>query len=235
MSCLAQQRKNVDQLRSARAMHNKDKLDDLKKFADSFKLHTPAPTDLVSLMAKDPAKQKEIQEKAKRNTDEAKPDLSAVVTALPIESDTAATRVSVTTLPAEISTSAILPLASPVKPSSSLAIRPKATPKSPAKILTLGPNVRKFQPLKTLPDAHRHTLERKLGHIFENPNLLWEALQAHGNGIKMIGDRKIEDGNKKLALLGDCVIKMVILNDWFETSESRRKFLPWFHHKFYFS
>ncbi|KAF4631935.1 hypothetical protein G7Y89_g6191 [Cudoniella acicularis] len=48
------------------------KLNDLKKFADSFKLNTPVPSDLVSIIAKDPAKQKEIQEKAKRNAEEAK-------------------------------------------------------------------------------------------------------------------------------------------------------------------
>lgn len=47
-------------------------MNDLKKFADSFKLHTPVPSDLVSIIAKDPAKQKEIQEKAKRNAEEAK-------------------------------------------------------------------------------------------------------------------------------------------------------------------
>ena len=39
------------------------KLNDLKKFADSFKLHTPIPSDLVQIIAKDPAKLKEIQDK----------------------------------------------------------------------------------------------------------------------------------------------------------------------------
>jgi len=67
-----QQRKNVDQIRSAKARNDKEiKLNDLKKFADSFKLTTPVPSDLVSIIAKDPAKQKEIQEKAKRNAEEA--------------------------------------------------------------------------------------------------------------------------------------------------------------------
>lgn len=60
------------------------KLNDLKKFADSFKLNTPVPSDLVPIIAKDPAKQKEIQEKAKRNAEEAKntvPDASKTPTA----------------------------------------------------------------------------------------------------------------------------------------------------------
>ena len=72
-SFATQQRKNVDQLRSAKARNDKEiKLNDLKRFADSFKLNTPVPSDLVSIIAKDPAKQKEIQEKAKRNAEEAK-------------------------------------------------------------------------------------------------------------------------------------------------------------------
>jgi hypothetical protein len=80
----AQQRRNVEQVRSAKAKNDKEiKLNDLKKFADSFKLHTPVPTDLVSIIAKDPAKQKEIQEKAKRNAEEAKthaPEVTKAVT-----------------------------------------------------------------------------------------------------------------------------------------------------------
>jgi len=67
------QRKNVDQIRSAKASKDKEiKLNDLKKFSDSFKLHTPVPSDLISIIAKDPAKQREITEKAKRNAEEAK-------------------------------------------------------------------------------------------------------------------------------------------------------------------
>lgn len=80
----AQQRKNVEQVRITKARNDKEiKLNDLKKFADSFKLHTPVPTDLVSIIAKDPAKQKEIQEKAKRNAEEAKahaPETSKPIT-----------------------------------------------------------------------------------------------------------------------------------------------------------
>jgi hypothetical protein len=74
-----QQRKNVEQSRISRGRIEKEiKLNDLKKFADSFKLHTPVPSDLVSIIAKDPAKQKEIQEKAKRNAEEAKANPSEV-------------------------------------------------------------------------------------------------------------------------------------------------------------
>lgn len=83
-----QQRRNVEQVRSAKAKNDKEiKLNDLKKFADSFKLHTPVPTDLVSIIAKDPAKQKEIQEKAKRNAEEAKAHVPEASKPIPPTSD----------------------------------------------------------------------------------------------------------------------------------------------------
>lgn len=81
----------------------------------------------------------------------------------------------------------------------------------------------KTKPIQALPDSNRHDLERRLGHIFENPNLMWEALQAAGNGVVQIGDRKIDDGNKKLAMLGDTILKLAILRDWFVSGEPRSK------------
>ncbi|KAI1460938.1 hypothetical protein F4805DRAFT_465379 [Annulohypoxylon moriforme] len=66
-----QQRLNAEKARSTKAKADKEvKLIELKKFADSFKLPTPVPMDLISIIAKDPAKQREIQEKAKRDAAE---------------------------------------------------------------------------------------------------------------------------------------------------------------------
>ncbi|KAI1492869.1 hypothetical protein F5X96DRAFT_677500 [Biscogniauxia mediterranea] len=66
-----QQRINVEKVRSSKAKADKEvKLIELKKFADSFKLPTPVPVDLISIIAKDPAKQREIQEKAQRDAAE---------------------------------------------------------------------------------------------------------------------------------------------------------------------
>ncbi|KAI0484233.1 hypothetical protein GGR56DRAFT_662488 [Xylariaceae sp. FL0804] len=66
-----QQRINADKLRSHKAQADKKvKLIELKKFADSFKLPTPVPVDLISIIAKDPEKQREIQAKAQRDADE---------------------------------------------------------------------------------------------------------------------------------------------------------------------
>lgn len=75
-----------------------------------------------------------------------------------------------------------------------------------------------------LPPKHHPELEHKLNHTFADPTLLQEALQTKGNGITQIGDRKIEEGNKRLALLGDSVLSLALLRDWYGEGERRRKF-----------
>jgi hypothetical protein len=66
-----QQRTNAEKARSTKAKADKEvKLIELKKFADNFKLPTPVPVDLIGIIAKDPAKQKAIQEKAARDAAE---------------------------------------------------------------------------------------------------------------------------------------------------------------------
>ncbi|PHH67887.1 hypothetical protein CDD80_443 [Ophiocordyceps camponoti-rufipedis] len=70
-SFATQQRINAEKVRSSKARADKEvKLIELKNFANSFKLSTPVPSDLVSIIAKDPAKQKEIQAKAMKNAEE---------------------------------------------------------------------------------------------------------------------------------------------------------------------
>lgn len=49
------------------------KLNDLKKFAENFKLHTPVPKDLVPILAKDEDKQQAIIQKAAKNAEEPAP------------------------------------------------------------------------------------------------------------------------------------------------------------------
>ncbi|KAJ6786967.1 hypothetical protein PWT90_07447 [Aphanocladium album] len=76
-----QQRMNAEKVRNSKAKADKEvKLTELRKFATSFKLSTPVPNDLVSIIAKDPAKQKEIQARAIKNAEEvakAKADASS--------------------------------------------------------------------------------------------------------------------------------------------------------------
>lgn len=56
--------------KSKAAKDKEAKLAELKSFAQSFKLSTPVPTDLISIIAKDPEKQRAIQEKALHNAAE---------------------------------------------------------------------------------------------------------------------------------------------------------------------
>jgi hypothetical protein len=139
---------------------------------------------------------------------------------------------TVTVLPAEFEDAATIKLSSPLmaiaSPVKTLAIRPK--PKKSRKKESKLPKA----PLpEALPDSVRHDLERKLGRIFYNPELLWEALQASANNVTQIGDLKIDDGNKKLAFLGDAVVKTTLLADWLRSGESRRMF-PSFIIEYYF-
>ncbi|EQL00502.1 PAB1 binding protein (Pbp1) [Ophiocordyceps sinensis CO18] len=70
-SFASQQRMTAEKVRSSKARADKEvKLTELKKFATSFKLSTPVPSDLVSIIAKDPVKQKEIQAKAMKNAED---------------------------------------------------------------------------------------------------------------------------------------------------------------------
>ena len=65
------QRFMAEKARTTKAKVDKEvKLTELKKFAENFKLFTPVPKDLIGIIAKDPVKQKQIQEKAKSNMEE---------------------------------------------------------------------------------------------------------------------------------------------------------------------
>ncbi|TDZ27824.1 Ribonuclease 3 [Colletotrichum spinosum] len=59
-----------------------------------------------------------------------------------------------------------------------------------------------------------------LHYRFENPNWLWEALQAAGSPALIIGGRRIREGNKQLAGLGNRVLNLVIVKNAFENSLS---------------
>ena len=51
-----------------------------------------------------------------------------------------------------------------------------------------------------------------IGRQFNDPNILTEALQAAGSSIRYAGARAIHDGNKRLALIGDAVLKIALLD-----------------------
>jgi len=67
----AGQRSQAERVRISKTKADKEvKLTELKNFANTFKLSTPVPSDLIGIIAKDPARQKEIQAKALQNAEE---------------------------------------------------------------------------------------------------------------------------------------------------------------------
>lgn len=90
-----------------------------------------------------------------------------------------------------------------------------------ASVLRLGPVVRQLQ--------------TRLDYKFRDVGLLWMAVQAPGAVLRSgeaVGDAterhsvgfvRIPDGNRRLAILGDTVLKLALVEDWYEGSESRGK------------
>jgi len=74
-----------------------------------------------------------------------------------------------------------------------------------------------------MPENSRQNVEAMLGYDFMNPNLLWEALQAAGSAVASIGGRRIDEGNKRLAIVGDAAMKLALCDAWFATSRPRGK------------
>ncbi len=77
-SFAAKERTQADRARLNKARLDKEtKLTELRAFAQSFKLKSPLPTDLVAIIAKDPAKQRAIQENARRQAEEVQQETAA--------------------------------------------------------------------------------------------------------------------------------------------------------------
>lgn len=57
-----------------------------------------------------------------------------------------------------------------------------------------------------------------IGYNFTDPFILWEALQAAGSGNTFAGNRRFPEGNKRLAVLGDTILQLVLVRDWYETA-----------------
>ena len=66
-------------------------------------------------------------------------------------------------------------------------------------------------------------VETIIGYSFTDPLILWEALQATGSGIYSAGNRRFPEGNKRLSMLGNAVLKLVLVEDWYGTLEVRGK------------
>ncbi|KAI9739398.1 MAG: hypothetical protein M1818_005086 [Claussenomyces sp. TS43310] len=129
----AQQRRDVDKLRSTKARADKEsKLSDLKKFSETFKLNSPVPEDLVAIIAKDPAKQREIQVKSKRNAEQAEQAKHA---------KTQASKASATPPPASNTKTGQRPTASPRSGSSTSGGPSRQIPNRASAVPPQGPYV----------------------------------------------------------------------------------------------
>ena len=65
----------------------------------------------------------------------------------------------------------------------------------------------------TLESVQKNILE----YNFNDKQLLWEALQAAGTSSTAAGYVVHPDGNKRPALIGDAVLRLVLMEDWYHT------------------
>ena len=56
---------------------------------------------------------------------------------------------------------------------------------------------------------------------FLDETTLWEALQAPGSVASLIGHRRAVEGNKRLALLGDALLRVAIVQKGYSEGEYR--------------
>lgn len=121
----AQQRSQAEKSRINKAKADrKNKLEELIKFSSTFQLNSPVPSDLIPIIAKDPAKQREIQEKAKKEALEQEKVKQAKLKAA---NDTASSTPSTM----DIKATQQLPTAQPSGPSTSASSSRQSTGRTP--------------------------------------------------------------------------------------------------------
>lgn len=64
-------------------------------------------------------------------------------------------------------------------------------------------------------------VENIIGYKFTNLSMIWEALQAAGSLVPVVGNRRLVDGNKRLAVLGDTVLQLALAETWLDANEPR--------------
>lgn len=69
-------------------------------------------------------------------------------------------------------------------------------------------------------DAMVQAAESIIHYSFSDKELLWEALQAAGSNMSFC----YPEGNKRLAMIGDAVLKLVVLEDLRATGLQRGKY-----------
>lgn len=64
-------------------------------------------------------------------------------------------------------------------------------------------------------------VKAKIAYSFNDKDLTREALQVAGSTVTKSGDRYIDDGNKRLASLGDRVAELIVTLGWYKTRHTR--------------
>ncbi|KAL8782412.1 MAG: hypothetical protein Q9213_005415 [Squamulea squamosa] len=67
-------------------------------------------------------------------------------------------------------------------------------------------------------------VEAIIGYAFNDKFLLWEALQAAGSNVSIAGNRMIPNGNKRLAVVGNTVLDLVLVERWYGGGQIRGAF-----------
>ena len=69
--------------------------------------------------------------------------------------------------------------------------------------------------------AKLENAQAAMSYRFTDPHILWEALQAASSGVHSAGNRVIIDGNKRLAMIGDAILKLVLLENSYARGDPR--------------
>jgi hypothetical protein len=189
-----QQRMNAEKVRHTKAKADKEvKLIELRKFAQSFKLPTPVPPDLIGIIAKDPAKQKEIRQKAQKDAE----DLAKR------KAEEAVTKDKKPTTPAKESQPAGAPPATadnrtarPTAPSGGAAAPPRQTNNRQS----LGPQYPQFQGNRSGPQ-HVHQAGPQSGRLTNRIRNL-EQQKPHEMRLPPIGPANSTDGSFGRRMVG---------------------------------
>ena len=72
-----------------------------------------------------------------------------------------------------------------------------------------------------MPDLE--SLQAQLQYHFNNANLLKEALTAAGAAVSDLNTDGPVSGNKRLALIGDAVLRLSVLDEWYPDGGSTGK------------
>ena len=65
--------------------------------------------------------------------------------------------------------------------------------------------------------SQAHACEAKIGYVFKEPWLLWEALLADGAPAVLLSLGALRGGHKRLAIIGDKVLDLLLPVKWYPT------------------